>query len=55
MNPFLAFTNKETLLKQLVIEFSKSHHIPTDEFLEAGIHRFGGLILEIIPHEILIF
>ena len=36
MNPFLAFTNKETLLKQLVIEFSKSHHIPTDEILEAG-------------------
>lgn len=36
MNPFLAFTNKETLLKQLVIEFSKSHHIPSDEILEAG-------------------
>lgn len=36
MNPFLAFTNKEILLKQLVLEFTKSHHIPADEILEAG-------------------
>ncbi len=36
MNPFLAFTNKEVLIGQLIKIFMKSHHIPANEIKEAG-------------------
>jgi len=36
MNPFLAMTSKEILIRQLVKEFSVSHHIPAQEITSAG-------------------
>jgi len=36
MNPFLAMTTKDILIRQLVKEFSASHHIPAQEITAAG-------------------
>lgn len=36
MNPFVAFTNKEILVEQLVKVFAKSHHIAPGEIRAAG-------------------
>lgn len=44
MNPFLAFTNKETLVNQLVKIFTDSHHIPADEIRSAGEAGWDELI-----------
>ena len=44
MNPFLAFTNKEVLVEQLVKIFAKSHHISAEEVRAAGEEGWSELM-----------
>ncbi len=44
MNPFMAFTNKEVLLAELIKVFEKSHSIPADEITAACNKAWDELI-----------
>ncbi len=44
MNPFVAFTNKEILVDQLVKVFTESHHIPAEEIRAAGEEGWAELM-----------